>query len=635
MKRWILRTLVAVAVLVLAALWFARAPGDPTLSPAFDAAKAAPLPAKPWVPRSEERSIFFGDLHIHTELSLDAYLFGVRAGPEDAYTFAKGGSLAHGAGYEIRLSEPLDFAAVTDHAEYLGMFAEQDIETPLSGDALREALLSGNRFALTFLWAATMNEFFIPGQGEVGDPEIMARAWDRTVRAANQANDPGVFTAFVGYEFTSMEKEGNLHRNVIYRGGTAPRLPFSADDSKDPEDLWAALEAQSAEGMEALAIPHNANVSDGRMFAEETLGGAPLTADYAERRTRWEPLQEIFQVKGSSETHPLLSAEDEFANFEIKNSLLSTSRRAGEAKGSYARDGWRMGLEFQAKQGFDPFDFGVIGSSDGHGASAPVEEDNYHGKLPLLDGTAGIRLGTASLLPPSLTSVDKWGSGGLAAVWSEENTRESLFDAMRRRETYATSGPRIRVRFFAGWDYAEDLFETQDAIRLAYAGGVPMGSQLRKEGAGTEEGHLPRFAVSALKDPRGANLDRIQIVKLWVDAQGDSHEKIFNVAASGDRLPEPTSRDIAAVGDTVDVANASYSNTIGTSQLQAVWSDPEFNPDLRSRYYARVIEIPTPRWSTYDAKALGVEAPLPTTLQERAVTSAITYLPAARAKVEE
>jgi hypothetical protein len=625
MKKAVAFGLAGLVVLALVASWFARAPHDPTLFPEYDAALADPPPAKPVVAPSAERSVFFGDLHIHTSLSLDAYLFGVRASPEDAYVYAKGGTISHGAGYAIRLSDPLDFAAVTDHAEYLGMLEAMDPDLPLSGGALRSTLLDRNRFSATWLFISTMREFFIPGQGEVGDPEIMRNAWQRTVAAAEQANDPGAFTAFIGYEWSGMggvANSANLHRNVIYRGSAAPDLPFSADDSKDPEDLWRALERQSREGIDAIAIPHNANVSDGEMFKDVTLAGDPLTAEYAARRNRWEPLQEIFQVKGQSETHPALSTEDEFAAFEIKESLLSTSRRNGQASGSYVREALRRGLGYRSEQGFDPFDFGVIGSSDGHGASAPVEEDHFHGKLPLLDGTAGIRLGAATLIPPDQSGVSEWGSGGLAAIWAEENTRDSLFEAMRRRETYATSGTRIRVRFFAGWGYPAELFEQQGGIRRAYDDGVPMGSVLPPGGAGA-----PALAVWALKDPRGANLDRIQIIKLWIDEVGESHEKIFDVAASDDRVPDPSTGRVPPVGNTVDIAMASYSNTIGTSSLEAVWRDPEWDPARPCRYYARVLEIPTPRWSTYDARDLGVEAPEPTSIQERAVTSAVTYLP--------
>ncbi len=621
----LLLALLLVLAVAIGAVAFLRAPEDPTLFPEFDPSTAAPPPARAAVPRSRERSVFFGDLHIHSSLSLDAYLFGVRAGPEDAYTYAKGGTISHGAGYEIRLSEPLDFAAVTDHAEYLGMFEAMDPDLPLSGGALRSTLLDRNRFSASWLFLSTMREFFIPGQGDVGDPAIMREAWRRIVDAAERANDPGVFTAFIGYEWSGvggMGDAGNLHRNVIYRGSVAPDLPYSADDSKDPEDLWRALERQGREGADALAIPHNANVSDGEMFKDVTQAGDPLTADYAARRNRWEPLQEIFQVKGQSETHPVLSSEDEFASFEIKESLLSFDRRKGQATGSYAREALRRGLAYRQEQGFDPFDFGVIGSSDGHGASAPVEEDRFHGKLPLLDGTAGIRLGAATLIPPGQTGVSEWGSGGLAAVWAEENTRESLFEALRRRETYATSGTRIRVRFFAGWDYPDTLFEEEGGIRRAYAQGVPMGSILSPGPGG-----VPTIAVWALKDPRGANLDRIQIVKLWVDESGESFEKIFDVAASDGRVPDPTTGRVPPVGTTVDVASASYVNSIGATELRTVWRDLEWNPDRPSRYYARVLEIPTPRWSTYDARDLAIEAPAPTSIQERAVTSAISYLP--------
>lgn len=617
-KAWVL----VLVFVVVGSVWLGRALEDPTLYPEFDPSTAEPPPEKSAAPPSSERSVFFGDLHIHTSLSMDAYLFGVRAGPEDAYTFAKGGTIAHGAGYAIRLSEPLDFAAVTDHAEFLGMLEGEGVDLPLSGGALRKTLLTRNRFSSTLLFASTMRHFVRPDEAGAGDPAIMRPAWQRIMTAAEQANDPGVFTAFIGYEWSGMVGPANLHRNVIYRGSKAPFLPFSADDSVDPEDLWTVLEKQAREGMEAIAIPHNANVSDGMMFANETMGGDPLTADYAARRTRWEPIQEIFQVKGASETHPVLSADDEFAAFEIKESTLSMRGTQSNPNGSYARDGLRRGLEYRMSEGFDPFDFGVIGSSDGHGASAPVEEDRYHGKLPLLDGTAGLRLGTASFIAPNATGVDEWGSGGLAAVWSRENTRESLFDAMRRREVYATSGTRMRVRFFAGWDYPESLFERGDGIRRAYATGVPMGSVLTRRAA-----DVPTIAVWALKDPRGANLDRIQIVKLGVDSSGAAFEKIFDVVASGGRVPDVSTGRVEPVGSTVDVGAASYSNTMGAAELSVVWRDPEFDPGSPCKYYARVLEIPTPRWSTYDARDLGIEAPMPTSIQERAVTSTITYLP--------
>lgn len=630
MRKLLIGLVSFLAIAALAGLWFAtlgRAPEDPTLFPEYDASKAAPPPSKAATPRREERNVFFGDLHIHTRLSLDAYRFGVTAGPEDAYVYARGGTIEHGAGYAIRLKEPLDFAAVTDHAEYLGMLDGLGLELPLHGGRLRETLLGRNRLSATSLFFETLAEFEPPAEGDQGyddDPAIMRAAWQRTVDAADQANQPGVFTSFVAYEWSAVSDPGNdnLHRNVIYRGSEAPTLPFSSHDSKDPEDLWTALEAQLAEGIEAIAIPHNGNVSNGEMWKDVTWTGVPLDADYAARRRRWEPITEIFQVKGQSEAHPVLSSEDEFADFEIKTRRLNFEQSPSEPRGSYARDALKRGLAWRASQGFDPFDFGVIGSSDGHGASAPVDEDTFHGKLPLLDGTAGIRMGTATVLPEAARAASEWGSGGLAAVWAEENTRDSIFEAMRRRETFATSGTRIRVRFFAGWDYPADLFDRADGLRQAYAGGVAMGDRL--EGGRSSS---PTLAVWAVKDPLAANLDRIQIVKLWVDEAGDPHEKIFDVAASDDRVADPMRHRVAPLASTVDVANATYSNTVGTSELSAVWRDPEWDPSRPTRYYARVLEIETPRWTTYDAKRLGIEAPDPTTLQERAVTSAITYLP--------
>jgi len=375
--------------------------------------------------------------------------------------------------------------------------------------------------------------------------------------------------------------------------------------------------------MEVLAIPHNGNVSNGRMYDRVTQSGAPLSAEYAETRMRNEPISEVFQVKGQSEAHPRLSTEDEFADFELFEQVLSAQAIESEPRGSYARDALRTGLELTARDGFNPYRFGVIGSSDSHNASSSVEEDNYHGKLPLLDGTVGIRLGVSLLLPESQQRGLRWGAAGLAGVWAEENTRRALFDAMRRKETYATSGPRITVRFFGGWGYEPAILDDADFVERAYDTGAPMGGDLS---AGDALGP-PRFLVIAAKDPLGAHLDRIQIVKGWVDAAGASHERIFDVAASGGRLPDPVTHRARAVGSTVDVERASYENGIGAPELRAFWSDPEFDPKLEAFYYARVLEIPTPRWSTYDARAMGVPAPEPAAIQERAVTSAIWVSP--------
>ena len=594
---------------------------DPSLFPAYDAATAVKPPPKEATQYNPRRNLYWGDLHIHTSYSTDAWTNGVRATVDDAYTFARGGEIEHAAGYGIRLRRPLDFAAVTDHSEYLGVLRATDPDMPLKSRGLRERLLEDGRLANSLLLARTMIGFDLDDAIVPGWEEISRAAWRDIVAAAERYNDPGRFTAFVGYEWSSMPEARNLHRNVIYRGAEVPDIPFSSVDSEDPRDLWRALEKQRAQGIAVFAVPHNGNVSDGRMYDDVMFDGGDMDADYAERRMANEPISEIFQVKGSSETHPLLSDEDAFAGFEIYDTQLAHSQAFSEPEGSYSRDALRTGLEMSHREGFNPYRFGVIGSSDGHNASAPVEEDSYHGKLPILDGSAALRMGRATYWPDDMPGGKQWSAAGLAAVWAEENTRGALFDAMRRRETYATSGPRIAVRFFGGWNYPEDLVEKADWIDAAEVTGVPMGGDLPAAAA-----PAPSFAVWAIRDPDSGNLDRIQIIKGWVDESGESHEKIFDVAWSGQRRPDAAG-ELPPVGNTVDVASATYRNTIGADQLATVWVDPQFDPSQEAFYYARVIEIPTPRWTTFDALTLGIEAPEPTSLQERAVTSAIWYRP--------
>lgn len=602
---------------------------DPSLYPAFDPSVAAAPPVKPSVAGSATRQVFWGDLHIHTSLSFDAYTFGVRTLPDDAYTYMRGGTIEHGAGYAIRPLRPLDFGAVTDHAEYLGVARHLDSDD--GGNALREVLETGNPFKITWYFlTVTFSKMSSPETraatfGGEGLEQVSRDAWQLVLDAAERSYEPGVFSSFIAYEWTSMPAEDNLHRNVIYRGSKVPGSPFSSNDSDNPEDLWDALDQQRQQGMDVFAIPHNGNVSNGRMYESKMFNGGALNQDYARQRVLNEPISEILQVKGASETHPILSANDEFADFELYDQKLSSSGGLSEPKGSYARDALRTGIEMAHSEGFNPFQFGVIGSSDSHNSSSSVEENNYHGKLPLIDGAAGLRLGASNLLPQKHNRGGRWSAMGLAAVWAEENTRESLFDAMSRRETYATSGPRIALRFFAGWDYADDILAGDQALQQAYAAGVPMGGTLTSPNnniIGDKQG--PTFLVWAAKDPDGANLDRIQIIKGWVDPAGNSHEKIFNVAASDGRKADGAGL-VSAVGNTVNAGTATYDNSIGAGQLAVVWRDPEFNGSSDAFYYARVIEIPTPRFSTYDAVLLNREPLQPVSIQERAISSSIWY----------
>ena len=594
---------------------------DPSLFPEFDAENAAPIPTRDSTHFNPQRNLYWGDLHIHTSFSSDAYTMGVRATPDDAYTFARGGEIEHAGGYGIQLKRPLDFAAVTDHSEFLGLLRATNPDLPLTERSFRERLHNDGRLLNTLAFIRTTLNFSLDDVGVTGWEKHAASAWKETVAAAETHNDPGRFTTFVAYEWSSMPGKDNLHRNVIYRGKKVPEIPYSSIESEDPRDLWTALEGQRNQGMDNFAIPHNGNVSNGLMYDDVMFDGADMNLNYATRRMENEPISEIFQVKGSSETHPMLSDTDTFSGFEIYDTRLAQEGGISRPEGSYVRDALRRGMEMSHSEGLNPYRFGVIGSSDGHNASSPVEEDNYHGKLPLLDGSAGIRMRESYYLPRNTPGSVGWSAAGLAAVWAQENTRDSLFEAMRRRETYATSGPRITVRFFGGWAYVPNLTEQDNWIDVAQKSGVPMGGDLPRATTSA-----PTFAIAAMRDPESANLDRIQIVKGWIAKDGKSREKIFDVAWSGQRQPDEKGQ-LPPVGNTVDTASATYTNSIGEPQLDAVWTDPEFDPIREAFYYARVIEIPTPRWTSYDAKTLGIEAPEPTSLQERAVTSAIWYKP--------
>ena len=590
---------------------------------------------------SAPRHAYFGDLHIHTQYSVDAYNFGVRATPDDAYRFAKGEALAHPLGHSIRLQgRPLDFLAVTDHAEYLGVArALADPGHPLGSHPVAVKLRSGDPRER---WEAGLSlDGWVRGKPVSGlDPSPVVRtSWQETVAAAERHDDPGRFTTFVAYEFSSTPGGVNLHRNVIFSGNDVPALPFGAVDSLNPEDLWTWLDEQRANGIEALAIPHNSNWSQGKMFDRTDWAGEPIDAAYAEQRRRNEPLVEITQGKGTSETHPALSPNDEWADFELwrKNSMAygedgSISFAEGATTGAFARDALRAGLEIEREIAANPYLFGFIGASDGHNAAGSVEEDQHFGHTGKLDGNPADRGSLPDGRPgqneiPLQLDMIEWGSSGLTGVWAEENTRESIYAALRRKETFATSGPRIRVRFFAGYDYSHDLPNQQHAAERAYAGGVPMGGELA-----ARPGNAPRFFVQAARDPREAWLQRAQVVKSWIDESGETHERVFDVACSNGLAPDPKTHRCPDNGASVDLDDCSISLDKGDVELVTLWSDPAFDPTERALYYARVLQNPTCRWSTWDAIRAGVEptSKVPPTIQERAWTSPIWIAPAGR-----
>ena len=558
------------------------------------------------------RNAYFGDLHIHTKFSLDAYGFGARTGPDEAYEFAKGASIKHPAGQTIRMrGAPLDFLAVTDHAEYLGSsIALEDPNYPFSSKYEEDSN------GLTMDAYSYFNRALKSGEldANFATEAVRREGWQRIVEAAERHNVPGQFTAFVGYEYTSAP-DGMLHRNIIFKGTRVPELPFAAYDSLNPEDLWTWLDRLRAQGIEALAIPHNSNSSRGNYFQTATFAGEPMDAAYAQLRTRNEPIVEITQVKGSSETHPLLSPNDEWAHFEVRD------RPSDQVAGSYVRDALLKGLQFQVDQGFNPFRFGFIGSSDSHNTGGSYEEPTYHGKIGQLDGRPEWRLSTANLENTELNRIPDvpitgfdWSASGLAGVWAEANTRGAIYAAFRRKETFATSGTRIRVKFFAGYD-----LDTSQP----HATGVPMGSDLEARRSGA-----PHFFAWALRDPNSAWLQRLQIVKGWFEA-GTRHERIYDVACSDGLEPSPDTHRCPDNNASVDLATCSYDFDKGDTELKVTWQDQDFDRKQHAFYYVRVLENPTCRWSTWDALKLGIppRTEKPLTLQERAWTSPIWVSP--------
>ena len=577
-----------------------------------------------------ERRALYGAVHVHTSFSFDAFTNGTVSKPADAYRWAKGEPIAgNDAGLQLQLRTPLDFYAVSDHAEMMGVFPRmEDPESPLSKHPMAERVLSDDQNVAMQAFAELLRDFSAGKRDPAfTDPEISRSVWSDIVATADAHYEPGKFTTFPAYEWTSNPDMRNLHRVVLFRDSAkVPELAYSSIDSLHPEDLWKWMDEQRKAGSTLLAIPHNANASDGMMFSLVDSDGNPLDAAYAETRTANEPLYEITQIKGTSETHPDLSPNDEFAGFELWDYTLSAdSLRPKHRRGSYARRALLDGLSQQQAGKGNPFRFGFIGDTDTHNAAASNEEDNYTGKFAF-ETVASHRLNGIEGQPEGQKQqVREFSSGGLAGVWADANTREAIYDAMLRRETFGTSGTHLRVRVFGGWDFSEADLASADWAKAGYARGVPMGATLPAPPAGAK----PSFLVRAAKDPKGANLDRVQIVKGWVDAAGTQHERVHDVAWSGDRQLGADGK-LPAVGDTVDPRTATYENTIGAAELSAVWSDAEFDPALHAFYYVRVLEIPTPRWSTRDAVALGVPVPggLPVSLQERAWSSPIWHEPA-------
>ena len=601
-------------------------------------------------PRSATRdpqNVYWGDTHLHTSLSVDAVGLGnASLGPDDAYRFAMGEVVRASNGMKARLNRPLDFLVIADHDVNMGVLTAID-----AGD--RGVLRTGvakrwraveaeerrkgtfdpnNRQVVWDTWAATPPQV-------VGDSEIRRSVWQEVTAAADRYNTPGKFTAFIAYEWTPSRLSGTTyrswHRNVIFKGNASKAnriLPFSAAESANPEDLWRFLQRYEDEvDDEVLAIPHNANNTRGGMFALDTMTGAALTKDYALTRSRWEPLYEVTQMKGDTETHPFISPTDEFADFERFHTIFGrqiaiswddAERRRKESE--YARSALKLGLKEQARLGANPFKFGMAGGTDSHTSLSTAEEDNFWGNY------AGNEPRPNRLFDPvgsegAFPKVWELGAAGMTAVWSTENSRDALFAAMKRRETYATTGPRMTVRFFGGWSFDAQDAVAPDLAQRGYRKGVPMGADLTRGPAGA----APTFLIRAVRDPEGANLDRVQVVKGWLDAGGQLHEKIYDVALSGGRVAGRNGK-VPPVGNSVDVATATYTNTLGAPELAVVWTDPQFKADEASFYYLRVLEIPTPRWTAYEARRFNLKVEdkaIPMVLQERAYTSPIWYTP--------
>ena len=589
----------------------------------------------PYAGRNFPTQVLWGDTHLHTAVSVDAGTMN-RIGQEDAFRFAKGEEVTTTHGLRAKLSRPLDFLVISDHAEMYGLMpqllsGDRDILSTKIGKKWYDALTSGDD-AKTFDTAMEIVASLSTDEPPIKSDKAVRDAWHAYTALADKYNDPGRFTALIGYEWTSIGGD-NLHRNVIFRGDSSVAnrtVPFSQFDSKNPEDLWKHLAAfENKTGADVLAIPHNGNLSNGRMFTVETFAGKPLTKELAALRAQYEPLIEATQIKGDGEAHPMLSPNDEFADYETwdRSNLDGTTAKTPDMlQWEYAREALKTGLRLEKELGVNPFKFGMIGSTDSHTSFSAVEEENFFGKHSGVEPEAHRWEHIVIRAPDPKYTVKGWqqAASGYAGVWATENTREAIFDAMKRKETYATTGPRMTVRFFGGWDFNDADTQTRLPANAGYAKGIPMGGDL----SDAPSGKSPSFLVAALKDPYSGNLDRIQIVKGWLDKDGKTQEKVHDVVWGGDRKPGADGK-LPPVGNTVNVESATWSNTIGAPELIAAWTDPDFDPDQSAFYYARVIEIPTPRWTAYEAKRFDVEMSdeVPMTTQERAYTSPIWYSP--------
>ena len=633
-----------IAILMISQPVAASDTGTPTadmLSNAYTGKVYSPY-AKRGIP---ERPLW-GDSHLHTALSMDAGLFGNRLSPREAYRFARGEEVVSSTGQAVRLSRPLDWLVVADHSDGMGFFGDIAAGKPElmafeqsarwikafeeGGDAAVQASLD--------LITSFSNDKMDPEMFALYSPgsKPFKNLWEKVIDDAEAFNDPGRFTAFIGFEWTSLIKGNNMHRVVMMRDGAVRArqvVPFTMtapQGSPDPRELWKYLaNYENKTGGEVLAIAHNGNLSNGIMFPlEAQWNGTELDETYVTQRKKWEPLYEATQIKGDGEAHPFLSPDDEFADYEtwdIGNLDVSVAKTNDMLAGEYAREALKRGLAIEQRLGTNPYKFGMIGATDSHTSLATAEEDNFFGKH------SGYEPNPERMSHPFM-ETDKgkivgWQmvASGLAAVWATENTREAIFDAMQRKEVYGTTGPRMSVRMFGGWDFNDQDLNSRIPANAGYKKGTPMGGDLRVK---PEDANAPNFMVFALRDPIGANLDRVQIVKGWLDADGTTHEKVYDVAWSGERVLDKKGK-LPAVGNTVDAATASWTNTIGAAELSTVWTDPNFDAKQKAFYYARVLEIPTPRWSTYDAFRFGIDLPegAPVSTQERAYTSPIWYTP--------